>query len=207
MKGFLSCSSKVASALILAAACGCGGSSGSSLTFSGTAGEQGQRILIMDPVSDAIFSPGQSIAFMLHTENFTLQAPPSHADKHVTDADNLDVEALREAAEAAGLLEDEHEHQEETASASAPEPEHADDGHTHDSNSVHGHATAGHYHVYLDAASDTDPHVTAWSHELEYSLPAEIEPGPHSLRFELRDDQHVKVGAETVYFFIVGSAS
>lgn len=49
----------------------------------------------------------------------------------------------------------------------------------------------GHYHVYLDDKTGTDEHLTAWTKSGVFKLPDDIVPGLHSLRFELRDNQHV----------------
>lgn len=103
--------------------------------------------------------------------------------------------------------EDEHL-EEDSHSNSDDSHEHGDDesDHSHDSSAVNPAATEGHYHLYLDEASGTDPHITAWSYEGEYQLPDDISPGTHSLRFELRDNNHTRIGtagAEAVIFFEV----
>jgi hypothetical protein len=64
-------------------------------------------------------------------------------------------------------------------------------------------AREGHYHVYLNDASGKDPHLTAWSNTAGYQLPANIQKGTHSLRFELRDNDHIPVGVEAILFFSV----
>ncbi len=86
--------------------------------------------------------------------------------------------------------------------------------HSHDSSMMYDpssdatspYANLGHYHVYLDDASGTDPHLTAWTYEGEFQLPDELSPGTHSLRFELRDSYHTPLsvaGSEAVLFFKV----
>jgi hypothetical protein len=61
----------------------------------------------------------------------------------------------------------------------------------------------GHYHIYLDEARDGDPHITAWSYSPSYQLPEDIESGFHTLRVELRDNEHASLGIEDVLFFQV----
>ncbi|MDD2943040.1 MAG: hypothetical protein PHC51_08760 [bacterium] len=68
-------------------------------------------------------------------------------------------------------------------------------------------AREGHYHIYLDDHAGADSHVTAWTEEGVFELPLEIEPGHHSLRFELRDNEHIIVGTPeseaSVHFMVV----
>ncbi|MCB9029612.1 MAG: hypothetical protein H6619_01060 [Deltaproteobacteria bacterium] len=73
----------------------------------------------------------------------------------------------------------------------------------HLSDELNPDANEGHYHVYLDDADGTDHHLTSWQIDDSYQLPAELESGTHTLRFELRDNNHVKVGPEDVVFFDV----
>ena len=70
-----------------------------------------------------------------------------------------------------------------------PQDHHEDEAATSDPD-----ATEGHYHVYLDDAQGSDPHLTAWTHEGSYTLPTTIAVGEHSLRFELRNNHHIPVG-------------
>ncbi|MCB0344328.1 MAG: hypothetical protein KDD66_04390 [Bdellovibrionales bacterium] len=197
---------RLAIAFSLLAATACGGSSGGD-SFSGTVGENGQKLVIMSPADNSVFLPGQTISFVVETENFSLAVPldrrtSTEEAKHHIDPNEADIEELAEAAEAAGLIEGDEAADEEMAMME--ESEHSsEDGHSHDESSTHGHAVEGHYHVYLDGAQDTDAHVTEWANDFEYALPNEISAGNHSLRFELRDNEHVKVGAETIYFFSV----
>ena len=202
-------------ALSLAA---CGGSSGGGEDFTGVVGEGGQKLVVMDPTDNAVFAPGDTITMTIHTENFSLAAPfdrrpEGGITKHHIDPNEVDIEALAEAAEAAGIVEV-HPHSEgEPAHSHGEEEMHMheegghdmDDGHAHDDNSLHGDAKEGHYHIYLNDAAGSDPHVTAWSSVAEFTLPEDIPAGNHSLRFELRDNTHVKVGAETIFFFSVSS--
>ncbi len=185
----------------------CGGSSGSD-GFSGTIGQNGQKLVVMDPADNAVFAPGETISFSLRTENFTLAVPNDRRDqsKHHIDTHEVDVDALAEAAEAAGLVEGEEEQHAEHDTSMEEESVHdTSDGHSHDDSSTHPHATEGHYHVYLNAAADSDEHTTQWVTSLDYTLPEDLPAGSHSLRFELRDNDHVKVGAETIYFFSVSA--
>ena len=62
--------------------------------------------------------------------------------------------------------------------------------------SDHGHVTTGHYHVYLDEEDDDADHITAWSDSVVLALPADIAPGPHTIRVSLRAPDHHAVGVE-----------
>ena len=85
-----------------------------------------------------------------------------------------------------------------------PHEEHEEEGeHAHEEPELAPGSRDGHYHVYLDSARDDDPHVTDWHHHLEYELPLEIAPGTHTLRVELRDNDHQSVGIDDIVFFTV----
>lgn len=80
------------------------------------------------------------------------------------------------------------------------------DTHSHDTTATNPSAREGHYHVYLNDASGSDPHITDWNYTGSFPLPANLAPGTHSLRFELRDNEHTPVGtdwSEAVLFFVV----
>lgn len=67
-------------------------------------------------------------------------------------------------------------------------------------------AREGHYHIYLDEATGSDAHITNWNYTGSFTIPGGITPGIHSLRFELRDNEHTPVGtdwSEAVLFFVV----
>lgn len=170
----------------------CGG--GGDDSYTGKAGELGQRLTILAPSDGATFSPGSTLNFALQADNFSLREPAevahsitshshsteseAHAHKtfkHHVGPEDVDLEELRDAAEGEGLVEI-----------------------TSSRLSKHGH-----YHVYLNELEDSAPHLTSWSLNQEYQLPDDIPAGFHSLRFELRDDFHQKVGSESIYFFEV----
>ena len=218
------------SLIIVCSFAACGGGSGGSVTSnpntSARMGEVGQMIDIQEPFEGNSFRAGEVISFSLRTENFDL-APPfdrrrvSSVDvrAHHVDPDAVDVDALGDAVQDAGLGtnadeehghsgEQPHSHSDETDSHehdSANAETHGDDGHSHGASMSEAsrQATEGHYHVYLNDAEGSDPHITSWSDTLDYELSSDIPVGTHSLRFELRDNNHVIVGAETIYFFDV----
>lgn len=64
------------------------------------------------------------------------------------------------------------------------------------------YARQGHYHIYLDQASGSDDHVTAWTESVDVPLPADLAAGEHTLRIELRDNEHNPVGVETTWTFV-----
>lgn len=126
--------------------------------------------------------------YKLKVENFSLNEPlamhsrtiPSQLAHHV-DPNVVDVEELSEAADEAGL----------TTEITDESP---NSGTT---------ARTGHYHIYLNSAEGTDAHTTAWTEQGNYQIPETLPAGMHSLRFELRDNMHVQVQAETILFFEV----
>ena len=142
-------------ALTIFSLAACGGSSG---------GDEGVSVRA-DLTEPGPFRAGESVPYVLTTENFTLAAPFN----------------MRSAV---------------VARHDAP-------NHGEGDMAMNPNAKEGHYHVYLNDGSGTDPHVTAWSSEGSYQLPDTLEAGTHSLRFELRDNNHVMVGVETVLFFDV----
>ena len=67
-------------------------------------------------------------------------------------------------------------------------------------------ATEGHYHIYLDDAEGSDPHLTQWGTTGAFQLADDISSGTHSLRIELRNNDHLRVGipgSEAILFFDV----
>ncbi len=104
-------------------------------------------------------------------------------------------------------VDDEHVEDEHTEEAddilTTTSDDHAEDEHSHDSAETNPDATEGHYHVYLDDATGADSHSTLWTTTGTFEIPADTANGTHSLRFELRDNNHVKVGPEAVLFFEV----
>lgn len=72
---------------------------------------------------------------------------------------------------------------------------HSDSEHAAQSDD-HAEVYSGHYHVYLDSDDDSDPHLTAWDSSYFYQLPADIEPGIHTLKVSLRGGDHHALGIE-----------
>jgi mono/diheme cytochrome c family protein len=60
----------------------------------------------------------------------------------------------------------------------------------------HSGVYAGHYHLYLDTEDDEAEHLTAWDPLYYYELPADLEPGLHTLRISLRGEDHHALGIE-----------
>jgi hypothetical protein len=60
----------------------------------------------------------------------------------------------------------------------------------------HGRVYSGHYHVYLDSEDDAADHLTAWDDHYYFQLPADIAPGLHTLRVNLRGHDHHPLGVE-----------
>jgi hypothetical protein len=73
---------------------------------------------------------------------------------------------------------------------------HGDDGHDDSHGGDHGAVYSGHYHVYLDTDDDAAEHLTAWDAKYYYELPADLDPGLHTLRVSLRGTDHHALGIE-----------
>ena len=140
-------------------------------------------IKIADPAQDSQFRAGEVIQYTVELENFTLAVP--YNMRH----GNMDMESENNV----NMNESAHNH---------GDVENIDDGHDHSSHTNPG-AKEGHYHIYLNDAEGSDPHSTAWTISGEYKLPDDIAVGNHSLRFELRDNDHHIVGPEAILFFEV----
>ena len=69
---------------------------------------------------------------------------------------------------------------------------HHDDTHGGDHSKVY----EGHYHVYLDTDDDSAEHLTAWDSSYFFELPANVQPGLHTLRVSLRGTDHHAIGVE-----------
>ncbi|WP_170287320.1 hypothetical protein [Halioglobus maricola] len=65
-----------------------------------------------------------------------------------------------------------------------------------DANDDHSSVYEGHYHLYLNTDDDDAEHLTAWDPLYYYELPADIEPGIHTLRLSLRGADHHALGIE-----------
>lgn len=168
-------------------------------------GSQGASIEVVEPRSELTLSPGDIIEYQVRTVNFTLANPftdrmldfrhegHDHGDEQDQDSNNsLETPPTPTPSLSAGM-----DH-------SPTQTEVSD--HDHSSLETNPHAVEGHYHIYLDDAAGSETHTTAWTEHGEYQLPLDIAPGTHSLRFELRDNNHILVGtthSEAVLFFEV----
>ena len=196
---------------------GCGGSSSSDAALG--SGDT-PVIRVATPLADQRFRAGDTFTLSVLLTNFTLNTP---ADRDPNETETS-VGALKSAST---LLKDhsqpEHtETHEDSAESSDPMVEHHNDAHgdeeSHqhgtESESSHDHdhgntdttnpdARQGHMHIYLNDAAGSDPHITAWVSDVPIELPADLPAGMHSLRIELRDDNHVIVdnGLDEFFFF------
>lgn len=60
----------------------------------------------------------------------------------------------------------------------------------------HSMVNEGHYHVYLNTEDDSADHLTAWSPTADFTLPADLPPGTHTLRISLRAPDHHALNVE-----------
>ena len=177
----------------------CGSSDGSSTAAT---------LKIMSPEAGSVYTAGDAVEYEIETLGFVL-APPfnkrslrdhpgeeemthedSHADSHGSSHEDMSTP-------------EEHQDDHDTMPHEHESDAHSDDHGADDTNPT---AREGHYHVYLDAAAGSDPHLTSWSYIDSFELPADLTPGTHTLRFELRDNNHMLVGStgsEAVLFFEV----
>jgi hypothetical protein len=72
----------------------------------------------------------------------------------------------------------------------------------HSSEETNPFAIEGHMHIYLDGGAGSEPHITSWSYATPLTIPADLAPGTHSLRVELRDNEHTPVGSEHDQFYV-----
>lgn len=81
-------------------------------------------------------------------------------------------------------------------SLAPPEGHDHSGGHTADSDDDHSMISQGHYHIYLNTDDDSADHLTAWTPTAEFTLPADLPAGSHTLRVSLRAPDHHAVGVE-----------
>jgi len=136
--------------------------------------DDGPQVTITDPSNDQAFASGSRIIVRLTTRNFVL-GPPNDFNSSAEDSHD----------DGESSVEDTHD---DDAARTSQLVEQAGSG-------------DGHYHLYLDDAVASDPHVTAWTDVVDYEIPGDLPAGIHSFRLELRDNDHQIVGVEDVVFF------
>lgn len=166
-------------------ACGGGGSSSEPVSLS-----------VVTPATESSFRAGESIDFVLEATSFNLAAPFNLRNQNINRHHPGEIEVSDDIVEI-DLVDDGQEGSQDSSSHDDSDDSHSDDV------EVNPNAREGHYHVYLDAASGDDPHLTSWQYNDSFDLSGDIATGMHSLRFELRDNSHAPVGIETIYFFQV----
>jgi hypothetical protein len=179
-------------AILLACTMGCGSDSGSSATA---------QISIQSPSEDVEVRAGDVISYRLMLTNFVLAPPFSHRETQRNHPEDSAEEGAVHDVEAEAT----EDHHEQPVDEHGEEAAHPDDGHDHGGSESNPSAREGHYHIYVDDAAGTDPHLTRWATEDSFEVP-ELPSGTHSLRFELRDNNHVPIGtpgSEAVLFFRV----
>jgi hypothetical protein len=212
--------SLVGVATILASALvGCGGSSSSSEP-------ETERLAVVSPTTTT-FRAADSFMLEVETTQFTLSAPPDlsaqaangytgslartainprvlheTAEEHPHDEAGNPIEVTDSHSHDDIMTTSSEEHSDEHSETAAHDDSEAADGHDHDSTATNPAATQGHMHIYLDGGSGSDKHVTSWSNATPITLPADIAPGMHSLRIELRDDSHTVVDPESDQFLM-----
>ena len=189
--------------------------------------DEGPMITVVAPMDDSVFEPGAVMHLALATTNFEL-GPPNESPASDAAHDHDESDAEHEHAELAvdnSELEAEHDHSTHEHGLRAELLQVSEEALYHEQGALDSHTEPehenmqalspgsrdGHYHIYLDSARDSDPHLTAWDYEVDYQLPADIAPGSHLIYIELRDNNHnsVEVGGErrfTVLFFTVAAA-
>ncbi|MCB0354410.1 MAG: hypothetical protein KDD64_12825, partial [Bdellovibrionales bacterium] len=102
--------------------------------------------------SSRSFAPGEAVPFTVSTTNFTL-VPPFNMrglqPRHHEGSEHEDSET-------------DHEISDEIETGNSG------DDHSHVNGVLNPDAREGHYHIYLDDAEGSDPHLTAWSSSGSY---------------------------------------
>jgi hypothetical protein len=164
-------------------------------------------ITITAPRNGGSVQAGGTIDLQVRTNDFQLSVPFNQVGNPATSVGSLGrgegFTLLHHTAEDESEAVDEHsenmvEDSAESVDATheANESDQDGDSHGHDDGTTNPTARQGHYHVYLDSGTGTDPHLAVWSEQVTITLPSGIAPGEHSLRIELRDDYHVPIGSE-----------
>ncbi len=146
----------------------------------GSSDNDSPAINVASPAEGSEFTAGETFTLHLELDNFEFNRP-DEMDPAVTGTQK-------------GSLSVEH---------MVSKHESGDD---HAADMTNPSARQGHVHIYLNDASGSDSHITAWASEVTVALPHNIAAGMNSLRIELRDNTHVKVGEEydqTLTFKIV----
>ncbi len=160
--------------------------------------DEGPSVSIVSPSDDQSFAAGSRITLEFVTRNFEL-GPPSdaggHGDSHGEESHGEESHGEGSQGEEAHGEEahGEEAHNEDSHGGDSTEGEsaHSMEGmHQARSEELAAGSRDGHYHIYLNEATDEDEHVTAWDLTYEYPLPSDLEPGTHSLRVELRNNEH-----------------
>ena len=178
----------------------CGGSSDSSDSSS-----SGINLSIISPESNSELRAGDTISFELSLDDFNLAPPFNLRSIDLGSVDTKDHPGDEDdtSSDTSNTQTDTSDPQEDSSNDSTSEEE---DEHDDEVSETNPDAREGHYHVYLDDAAGDDEHLTSWDAQGEYQLPSDITEGAHSLRFELRDNNHAIVGApdsEAIMFFSI----
>lgn len=147
-------------------------------------------LTVVSPQERSTFQPSEVLTLQLAIKNFKLQAPP-------------DAAAIAAKGQKGSL----HTMHSMPGLKHAVEV-HAEELHAHDDTASENSVSAtkqGHYHLYLDDAQGSDPHITGWTLTPVVRIPDSIRSGTHVLRFEFRNDQHAVYSNDfdLYYFFEV----
>jgi hypothetical protein len=143
------------------------------ITGCGDSDSDSASVYISSPPSESSFSAGEDFTLSLIVSNFTLNRPTG-MNPAITGT--------------------------QTGALSSVHAKHGDDPHGGDL--TNPSATQGHVHIYLNDGSGMDSHITAWNSEVSVTLPNDLPIGMHSLRIEMRDDNHVPLGSDKDDYFI-----
>ena len=186
---------------------------------SGSGSDSGGDILTVEsPAAGATMRAGEMMMLEVSTKDFSLGRPPNIAENasgfvgqlgreifigHGDEDHHLEVAEAETVETAHGEDmhgEDMHDAATHVVEEATHDDEHADDGHSHDATQTNPFARQGHMHIYLDGGAGSESHITSWSYSTPIELPADLSAGMHSLRIELRDDNHVIVDPLTDQF-------
>lgn len=122
------------------------------------------------PTGDETFSAGETLTLAFDFKHFALAPPEGH---------NHD-----------GGQEGGHDNSDGHHDTDAMNSEHLSSG------GDHSMVNEGHYHVYLNTEDDSADHLTAWTPSAEFTLPADLPAGSHTLRISLRAPDHHALNVE-----------
>ncbi|MFK7977915.1 MAG: c-type cytochrome [Halioglobus sp.] len=128
-------------------------------------------VTFTQPSVNETFSAGETITLAFDFQHFSLEPPEAHHHDGGTEGDH---HAMNNGSEMSANMEGSHM----------------------SGGGDHSMVNAGHYHVYLNTEDDSADHLTAWTPTAQFTLPADLPAGTHTLRISLRAPDHHALNVE-----------